>query len=367
MIAITRTTLLLALTASLALPLHSQVVVPQAVPQPPSEPAELPLSVPGKTPITLDVAVAGLRPKDAAPVLKQSDLQIFDNGHPVQITSFIAPSASSRFALTLVLDAVDANYSSLAFQRGELDKFFSANGGKLAQPTTLAIMTDKGLQVQDGFTSDGAALKQELDDYTIALRTIPRSSGIYGAEERQQLGISALEQLARRQLSVRARKVIVFISPGWPLISGPGVLLDDRQHASIFRTVVSLNNLLQQSRTTVYDVNPFGAAESVLASSYYESFLKPVDRPGRTDLADISLQVQSTQTGGLVRIGTTDLARQIALCVEDAASAYQVTFLATPAESDPRDKSPYALHILRLQAPDGVKTRTRALYYTQSQ
>ena len=362
MTAKTRATLLLAFGSLLTVSLHSQAVV-----SPPPQPAELPLPVPGRTPITLDVVVES-RTKAPAPTLSQADLQVLDNGKPVTITGFAPPSSAAKTAVILVLDAVDAPYTSVAFQRGELDKFFTANGGHLAQPTALAIMTDKGLQLQEGFSTDGAPLKQELDDFAIALRTITRSTGVYGAEEREQLGVSALEQLAQRELPLRARKVVIFISPGWPLLSGPGIDLTDRQHAAIFKAVVSLNNLLEQARMTVYDVNPFGAAESVLSTSYYESFLKPVDKPGRTDLADLSLEVQSTQTGGLVRLGNTNLAKQIAICVDDAASAYQVTFLPSPDGAEPRsDKTPYVLHTLEVQSPAGTRARARALYYTQAQ
>ena len=358
----TRTTLLLALGFSLNAALQGQAVVAP----PPLQAAALPLPVAGQTPITLDV-VATSRAKGAAPTLSQADLQIFDNGKPVSITSFTAPSADTRLAVILVLDAVNADYTSVAYQRAQLDKFLTANGGRLAQPTALAIMTDKGIQLQDGFSTDGAPLKQELDDYSVSLRTIPRSTGIYGAEERQQLGLNALELLARKELPLKARKVVIFISPGWPILSGPEILLTDRQRSAIFQSVVSLNNLLEQARITVYDVNPFGAAESVLASSYYESFLKPVDSPSHTELGDLSLEVQATQSGGLVHIGTTDLAKQISVCLDDAASAYQVTFLPNRDGSEPRDrKSPYELHTLRVQAPDGVKTRTRALFYTQA-
>ena len=362
--AITRTTLLFACGLMLSRSVRAQAVVPAQPPQP----ADLPLPVAGQTPITLDIVpvASSARAKEPPRPLSQSDLQILDNGKPATITSFSAPSPSTKLAVILVLDAVNADYTSVAFQRTELDKFFLANEGHLAQPTALAIMTDKGLQLQDGFSTDGAPLKQELDDYSVALRTIPRSTGIYGAEERQQLGISSLELLAQKELPLHARKVVIFISPGWPLISGPQIQLSDRQHSAIFKTVVSLNNLLQQARMTLYDVNPFGAAESVLASSYYESFLKPVPSPGRTDLADLSLEVEATQSGGLVHLGTTDLARQIAVCVADAASAYQVTIVPGGGASESRDKSPYQLHTLQVQAPDGIKARTRALYYTQS-
>ncbi len=364
MTAKTFSTLAVALASSFTVSLHAQAVVTV----PPPQPTGLTLPVAGQTTLTLDV-VASPRGKDTAPVLSQADFQVLDNGRPVAIKSFRPPADNARFALILVLDTVNANYSSVAYQRGELDKFFTANGGRLAHPTTLAIMTDKGVQMQDGFATNGAELKKELDDYTVALRFIRRDEGIYGAEDRQQLGISALQVIAQKEQSVPARKVVVFISPGWPLISGPEIQLNDKQRSAVLQTIVSVNNLLQQARITVYDVNPFGAQESVLNSNYYRSFTKPIANAGKVDLGDLALQVEAEQSGGLVRLGTTDLAKQITVCEEDAASAYQLTFVPNPEEGAAHDKnSPYQLHTLQVKAgTDDIKTRTRAQYYTQPQ
>ena len=88
------------------------------------------MPVAGRTTITLDV-VPVTRGKEPVPVLSQSNLQVLDNGHPVAITSFAAPSPATRLAVILVLDAVNANYTSIAFQRTELEKFFPRTKGIL--------------------------------------------------------------------------------------------------------------------------------------------------------------------------------------------------------------------------------------------
>lgn len=68
---------------------------------------------------------------------------------------------------------------------------------------------------------DGNALIAELNEHESGLRTIRRSQGIYGASERVQLSLRALEQLTEYESARPGRKLVIWISPGWPLLSGP--------------------------------------------------------------------------------------------------------------------------------------------------
>ena len=344
--------------------LQAQGTVPIAAPKTVSMEA-LTLPTAG-TPITIDLTVRS-GAKTPVTSLHQSDLTILDNGKPAPLTGFVSPAQNSNFKVILVLDTVNANYSSVAYQRSELDKFFAPEAGPFAHPTALAIMTDKGIEVQPGFTTNPAALKHELDEYTVALRTIRRSEGIYGADERLQLGTSSLELLARKELAEPGRKVLIFLSPGWPLLSGPQIDLTRKQEDSIFRSLVSLNTLLQQARITMYDINPFGPNENLIQSTYYKSFEKPVADINHVDLGDLSLQVLSEQSGGDVRLGQSNLAQQIHQCLDDAASAYAVTFAATSSQSDAKNPPPFQLHTLQVQANSAdAKVKSRTAYYTQN-
>src|SRR5271154_7225332 len=91
--------------------------------------------------IHLDVAVT---PKSGAPVadLQQQDFTILDNKIPRHITSFHAFGGSQApIHVLIVLDAVNVPYESIAWSRGEIDKFLRANGGRLAYPTQPAFFT----------------------------------------------------------------------------------------------------------------------------------------------------------------------------------------------------------------------------------
>ena len=104
-------------------------------------------------------------PKSGPPVadLQQQDFTILDNKTPRHITSFHAFGGSQApIHVFIVLDAVNVPYQSIAYSRGEVDKFLHANGGRLAYPTQLAFFTDNGMQVQPAFSTDGNELSSSL-------------------------------------------------------------------------------------------------------------------------------------------------------------------------------------------------------------
>jgi VWFA-related protein len=105
--------------------------------------------------VDLDVVVT---PKSGPAVagLQQQDFTIFDNKAPQRITSFQVRSGSQDpVHVILVVDAVNTAYQTIAYERGQIDKFLRANGGRLAQPMTLAFFTDKGTQLEEDFRHRG--------------------------------------------------------------------------------------------------------------------------------------------------------------------------------------------------------------------
>ena len=201
----------------------------------------------------LDVVVT---PKSGPPVsgLQKQDFTVLDNKIPVTINSFQGlRGREAPIEVVLVVDDVNTGLEHVAYERSEIDKFLRADGGHLAHPMALAFLTDSGIKVQDSFSSDGNALSAALDQYTVGLHSIPRSSGIYGAAERFELSLKALQELAAREAARPGRKLIVWFSPGWPLLSGPAVeeQMSAKQQQQIFNNVVSLSTLLRQGRITL--------------------------------------------------------------------------------------------------------------------
>ena len=311
-------------------------------------------------PITID-AVANDKSGDPIPALTQSDFTLLDNKAARPLTGFNARIGKDLpVEVILVIDAVNTRYENVAYERSEIDKFLHANDGVLPYPTSLAIFTDSGTEIQPGFSKDGNAISEQLKQQTISLRTLRRSAGFYGAEDRLNLSLTALRQLVAVEAQHPGRKLIVWISPGWPYLSGPAIQLDGKQQNSIFSQIVGLSTELRQSRITLYSIDPIGPADSGLRTFYYRAFLKGVKKPSQVDLGDLSLQVLATQSGGLAISGNSDVAGALRRCVSDANAFYELTFTPPPAE-----KPDEYHHLDLLVAKPGLTARTRDGYYLQ--
>ena len=316
--------------------------------------------VPPRT-IHLNVAVTE---KSGSPVagLTQQDLTLTDNNAATPITAFrVATPALESVQVLLVLDAVNTPFTEVAYEQGQLQKFLKSNEGKLAYPTNLAVITDTGIQSEQAFTTDGNALSASLDHYSAGLRELRRNTGIYGADERLELSLKAVRQLTGYVAGLPpGRKILVWLSPGWPLLSGPRIQLDGKQQKQIFANIVSFSTQLRAANVTLYSINPLGAQENLLRANYYQEFLKGVGSPGKVDLGDLALPVLALQSGGLALQASTDVAGMLRRCFEDLQSWYEISF-----EPPPADAPETYHHIdLKLDKP-GLSIRTRDGYYTQ--
>ena len=310
--------------------------------------------------IHLDVVVT---PKSGRPVsgLAEQDFTLTDNKAARPLVSFRAVTAAQDPVKVIVLiDAVNIDFTRVAYARQQVQKFLKADGGKLDHPTTIAVLTDKGTVFQRELTEDGNALSASLDHYTIGLREIRHDAGIWGANDRVQISLMAVQQLAAYGAGLPGRKIVVWVSPGWPLLSGSRIDLDATQQRQIFGNVVAFSRELQQANVTLYNVNPLGPEEGLLRQDYYQEFVKGVSKPSQTDLADLSLQVLALQSGGLSFNGTSDVAGNLKKCVADTEAWYEISFEGSPAEQ------PNEYHHVQVNVEKpGLSARTRDGYYAQ--
>ncbi len=316
---------------------------------------------PGTDKIYLDVVVT---PKSGPPVsgLQQQDFTILDNKVPRPITSFRALGGDEvPVEIVVVIDAVNTAYQNVGYERQEISKFLRANGGHLAHPTTLAILTDTGIkQLQDGFSSDGNALSTTLSQETVGLRSIGRSAAYWGAVDRFQISLGALQQLVRQEAPRPGRKIILWVSPGWPLLSGPEVQLGSKEQQGIFENIVIFSTLMRQARITLYSVDPLGSRDFGPRTFYYGTFVKGVSNANQVNLGDLGLQVLAVQSGGLALSVNNDVAKLLQECVADTGAYYEISF-SPPAETK-RDE----YHHLEIKmANSALLARTRQGYYAQ--
>jgi VWFA-related protein len=314
--------------------------------------------------INLDVVVTD-RTGKVIPGLQQQDFSVFDSNHPSNILSFRAVDGSAQAAdpveVILVIDQVNTAFDRVAFERDEIKTFLTRNGGKLAHPVSLVFFSDLGTQIQKAPTRDGNGLATALDQNQNSLRTIRRSQGYYGAEDRLQLSLKTLSSLASAEAAKPGRKMVIWISPGWPMLTGPRIQLSSNDAKGIFNSIVQISTSLRQAGITLYSVDPLGLADSGgVRTTYYEEFLKGVTGPSHVDMADLALQVIATQTGGLVTYGSNSVVAGLDHSIADLDAYYVLSIGAAPADK------PNEYHGLTVKvAKPGLTARTRTGYYAQ--
>lgn len=337
---------------------------PQLQPRPVEPTATPPVATDRQ--IMLDVQVTY---KSGAAVhgLQKQDFTLLDDKQPKAILSFQAldngakPAGDPPVEVILVVDAVNASFQAVTYERNELKKFLLRDGGKLALLTSLVIFTDAGTRMQEGSSRDGNFLADLYDQYETGLRSITRSQGFYGAGERLDLSLKTLTSLVAYEGKRPGRKLLIWFSPGWPILSGPNVDLSRKDQERFFNLIVDTSNSLRQARITLYSIDPLGMTDAGrFRTFYYEEFLKGVTSAKRSLPGNLALQVLAVQSGGRVLNSSNDLTGEIAECTADGASFYVLSF--DPARADNANEY-HALGVI-IDKP-GITARTRTGYYAQ--
>jgi VWFA-related protein len=331
------------------------LLAPAALAQQSGPPAE-----PSKSRVYLDVVVSH---KSDPPLsgLQQRDFTVVDNKTPQTITSFEAiQGKEAHVDVVVVIDAVNAGYNTVAYERDQIDHFLKADRGDLLHATSLFVLTDTGIEPVEDFSNDGDKLSTSLDRYTVGLRFVERNDGFYGAAERLQISLKGLHDLIQRVAARPGRKMIICVSPGWPFLSGPQVLIDSKEQQELFGEAVGFSTDLLRGRITLYSVDPFGAQADPDRLAYWDEFLKGVSKPSQALPGNLGLQVLAMQSGGLSLYATNDIAGLLQTCLADTRAYYELSIEA------PVDGAPDQYHRLEIRiAEPGMKARTRQGYYSR--
>lgn len=316
-------------------------------------------SVGGQSPadiINVNVAVTGHKgqPVDG---LSKSNFTVLDNGVPQTITSFQALTGKQHpVEVVIVVDDVNTDYFTMPYERQEMEKFFQSNGGKLPYPTSLVVFTDANSPVPRHFTQNGNELSAELARHPISQRPIRRSGGAAGDSERYTLSLQMLNQVMQSVSMAAGRTIVLWVSPGWPLLFGPGNSLTKTDQENLFDNLENFTGNLRKSQITLYMVDPEGVANS--HSLDYEQFLKPVSKFRRIQYGNLSLQNLVLKSGGLVLGWSNNISGLMQRVMNDVQNFYQLTY---NAPASPPDK----YHAIQIKiAKPKVKARTTEGYYS---
>jgi len=314
------------------------------------------------TQITIDAIVAT---KDGIHVdgLNAGDFTLLDNGEPVKVLDFKAHQAREAAAgevhVVIVFDTINTGVLTVAREREQLSEYMKQDGGKLAHPTSIGFLAESGVKLQQGSVMDGNAVLAALDKTESELRTVGRGGGFWGATERLSQSLEQLRKIVAFEGTKPGRKMLLFISPGWPLLSHAGDFEDTKQREGVFNTIVELTDELALAHTQLYTLSPFELGRT--NPFYYQSFLKPVTKADHAEYPNVGLQVLSEHTGGTVQVTGNDIKDEINTAMRDASSWYTLTFEIAPST----EKTVFHALQIKVDKPD-VKVRTSAGYYVKA-
>ena len=296
--------------------------------------------------------------------LQESDFTLLDNKQPQKLFGFRADDAAVLKAdpvqVVIVVDMINSDVMTVAREREEVGAYLKGNGGELPNPTSIAVIADSGVKAAPGSTKDGNMLLAAFNQTQSEIRDIGRSAGFWGATERLQKSLQELELLIQYEGQKPGRKVVLFVSPGWPLLIGAGDLSDMKQREWVFSNVERITNSLREANIALYCIDPFdlGRTDPFL----YQGYLKGISTAKDATYPALGLQVFATHTGGLVLINGRDMAGSLKTAIRDASGGYDLTFPPIPGD---RVNEYHALEV-RVDKPN-VKVRTTSGYYARVQ
>jgi VWFA-related protein len=312
--------------------------------------------------ITLTVTVSE---KAGPPIrgLQESDFTVLDNKAPQKLLSFRAVDVKSDSTkapqVLIVLDMINTGFGVVAREREELGAFLKESGGELPVVVSLATLAESGLKVAKGSTRDGNALLEALKQQGTELRAVGRDAGFWGAAERLQMSLNQLVELVGYEATLPGRKLVLFISPGWPLLPFAAEQADLKACTGVFERVVQLTNGLREANIALYTLDPYelGRTDPFL----YEGYLKGVALARDAQYPDLSLQVLSAHSGGQVLVNGRDVTGELEKAMQDTGVRYELSFAAAPGD---RVNEYHALQV-SVNKP-GAVVRTSSGYYAHA-
>jgi VWFA-related protein len=348
------------LVVSLSLPIlaYTQQGAP---PAPAAQARTVPATGAAQGSIKLDVVVTDQSGKPVSG-LEAKDFTLWDNNQPAKILSLNASEGTDLrhtppVEVILLIDTVNQDFKYVAFMRQEIVKFLGRNGGHLAQPVSLLVLTNLGVDALVQRSTDGNAMAAEVMKLDNRLRSVGSSGGVNGAIERFYSSLKMIAAIAQSESGKPGKKLLVWVGPGWPMLDSVNVQVSANAQHENFKTIVGLSAVLRDARVSVYSIS---SNESGVGATVYRSFLKGVKSAGKSSPDNLALKVLAVQSGGRVLGPNNDIAAQIDSCVEDARSFYTLSF--DPPRADHADE----YHDLKVViGKPGLTARTNTGYYNQ--
>ena len=317
--------------------------------------------------IHLDVFVkdqAGMPVSGLAP----QAFTVLDNGQPQQIVS-LTPVATrndpTAVTVLIVMDMINPGYDSVTWGREQLSEYLTKEGSTLRHRTAIAAMTEDGLQMMSGSTTDGSVLNAQFQKFATDIRPVTQRSGWQGFEQMLQQSIQQFSQILSVEQARPGRKLVLIISPGWPMLGDWGSQQDLHSVQQDFNMIVALTNTVHDARTVIYRLDPYelgGLHAGPQDPFYFKDFLKPLTDPKKATFPYLGLGVFAVHSGGRVLVTGHDITGEINSVLPDAGAYYEITCTAPP---NPAPNEYQAIEV-RVSQP-GATAHTISGFYANPQ
>ena len=317
------------------------------------------------------------------------------NHQPETITSFKAVQdggATANAHAFFVIDKLNNSARDLASAHKAIEEL-AGSGKLLPLPTSLVVLTENGTDVSGASRNAEVVatglervtrnfhLKECTEDWnnaalgkTITI-TSPDDSGdrIQNREEtadrisnclneRYQLSLTALLEFAHRQQHVPGRAILIWIGPGWPILSGPEFTPDTPDvRQSFFANLVQVSTELREGQVTLDAVSwPASSPVAKLNPSDLETLMRGTSTAAQVSARSVAMPVLAHISGGQVYMHEKNLTPELVACLADANSYYVLGFDSVPSAIPDEFR---AIEVT-VDKP-GVSVRTNTEYYAQ--
>jgi VWFA-related protein len=298
--------------------------------------------------------------------LKAEDFKVLDESRPQKIASFraIDDGASARAHILIVIDSLNNSSRGLAYERKEIETFLRSSGSTLRYATSLVSLSrsgdgraDKPSQNVDELLSELSEMAKNahpvdcledwhnaaMDAKSIAITSVDQSithrrddmaEGMGAClNERFAHSITALTRLAKSQVDVPGRVILIWPGQGWPTLSGPHFAPDTpylRQNH--FDNLVELSTALREAQVTLDSVSwPDFGPDRKLEEVDIARLLSGTPTAAQATTSSLALPVIAYQSGGQVYEHEKGLAADLTHCFVDAGSYYVLSIDSAPA------------------------------------
>ena len=303
--------------------------------------------------------------------LKKEDLAVFENGVKQIIRTFESPAAQPPVPAApmldrngypnwgespitiIVLDQLNTPLEEIAFAREQLFKYLQAQPAQLAEPTSLIVLNDRGIQDATPATRDRDALLATARREHVGL---PFRLNRGAVNEMLSESFALLRQIALSTRGSRGRKNVIWVGRGFPSLDPTG--LDPQNEATFLNAVRDTVNMMLDARVTLSKIDPRTNLVGVLSDPQGDPGMTSpgvVDDPFATSF---SFNAFISQTGGRNFMFMNDVAREIQDGVSQGSNYYTLSYVPT----DPTEDGKYRKVTILGNRP-GVTVRAKSGLY----